>query len=187
MARPDSSRGLASTSTAPLSLARRPLRPLLLLLALLPRGAQSLKFELSADQRRCVSEQIPAKSLLTGDWELAEQENASSTVEISGPDGASLFLRREREGHFALTAAHAGLHEVCIHNNASAARAVTLNLKTALEVEDHQGIAKKEHVEAIEAELDRMKKMAVHVYECAPRRATPPPAQGRASPHAQKE
>ena len=30
---------------------------------------------------------------------------------------------------------------------------------------DHDTVAKKEHVEAIEAELDRMKKMAVHVYE----------------------
>ena len=35
----------------------------------------------------------------------------------------------------------------------------------ALEVDSHQTVAKQEHVEAIEAELDKMKKMAVHVYE----------------------
>lgn len=54
---------------------------------------------------------------------------------------------------------------MCVTNNASEARTVTVNLKTALEVADHDTVAKKEHVEAIEAELDRMKKMAVHVYE----------------------
>lgn len=32
-------------------------------------------------------------------------------------------------------------------------------------MDDHNVIAKQEHVEAIEAELDRMKKMATHVYE----------------------
>ena len=74
------------------------------------------------------------------------------------------FQKRELHGHFAVTAQHAGLHRVCLTNNASVARAATVNLKTALEV-DHETVAKKEHVEAIEAELDRMKKMAVHVYE----------------------
>ena len=143
-----------------------PLLPLLLLLLRTAPGA-ALSFNLDAAQKRCISEQIPAKSLLTGDWEFAAHgENASSAVEISGPDGASLFLKRDHlEGHFAVTAQHAGLHKVCVSNDASEARQVTLNLKTALEVADHDTVAKKEHVEAIEAELDRMRKMAVHVYE----------------------
>ena len=42
---------------------------------------------------------------------------------------------------------------------------MTLNLKTAIEVDDHANSVKKEHVEALEAELERMKRTAVHVYE----------------------
>ena len=34
-----------------------------------------------------------------------------------------------------------------------------------MEVDDHNLVAKQEHIEAIEAELDRMKKIATHVYE----------------------
>ena len=146
-----------------------PMRHLLLLFCIPPRAA-ALSFTLGAQQQRCVSESIPAKSLLTGDWTLAAEADGSGSgssagaIAIDGPDGAQLFTKRELHGHFAVTAQHAGLHRVCLTNNASAARAATVNLKTALEV-DHDTVAKKEHVEAIEAELDRMKKMAVHVYE----------------------
>lgn len=139
---------------------------------LLGDGVGAIKFHLAPDSARCVSEQIPAKSLLTGDWDLAEVDGAnngshSSMVEIRGPDGAVLFRKRDRDdGHFAVTAAHEGMHQVCVTSNGTkTSRQVTLNLKTALEVADHDTVAKKEHVEAIEAELDRMKKMAVHVYE----------------------
>ena len=143
---------------------------LLRLFTCLPPRAAALSFTLGAQQQRCVSESIPAKSLLTGDWTLAAEADGSGSgssagaIAIDGPDGAQLFTKRELHGHFAVTAQHAGLHRVCLTNNASVARAATVNLKTALEV-DHETVAKKEHVEAIEAELDRMKKMAVHVYE----------------------
>ena len=81
------------------------------------------------------------------------------------PDGTELFSNKEAEGHFSVTALATGLHQVCVLNNATIDRQVTLNVKTALEVEDHAAVAKQEHVAAIEAELDRMKEMAVHVYE----------------------
>jgi hypothetical protein len=146
---------------------------LLLAASLLPASAGAIKFHLGPNTQRCVSEHIPAKSLLTGEWELAEPEGAAaasqshgSAVEIRGPDSAAVFLKRDRDdGHFSITAAREGVHQVCVTSNASATRQVTLHMKTALEVADHDTVAKKEHVEAIEAELDRMKKMAVHVYE----------------------
>ena len=143
------------------------LPPLLLL-----DGAGALNFELAPTQERCVSEQIPSKTMLTGDWEFGEVAHkpddnmhaAHMHVQIHGPDGASLFSKKNlHAGHFAITAQKEGAHRVCITSNVT--RTVSLNLKTALEVADHDTVAKKEHVEAIEAELDRMKKMAVHVYE----------------------
>lgn len=142
-----------------------------MLLLLLLDGAGALNFELTPTQERCVSEHIPSKTMLTGDWEFGEvihkpedMHAPHTLVEIHSPDGASLFSKMDlHAGHFAVTAQAAGAHRVCITSNVT--RTVSLNLKTALEVADHDTVAKKEHVEAIEAELDRMKKMAVHVYE----------------------
>ena len=164
-AKPHTPRAMRATGMPlPMKAARSmPLLPLLLLLLAAP-GAP-LSFMLEPSQQRCISEQIPAKTLLTGDWELAELADATSMLEIFDPEGGRVFLKRELEGHFAVTAQRAGLHRVCVTNNATVARSVSLNTKTALVVANHETVAKKEHVEAIEAELDRMKKMAVHVYE----------------------
>jgi hypothetical protein len=161
-------------------LASAPL-PLLLLLACARLGAQALSFQLAPSQERCIFEQIPARTLLTGDWQIgfdASSVNETDKVEIRGPDDAVLFKKTAHDnGHFAVTARREGVHKVCVTNGADVGRSATLNLKTALEVADHDTVAKKEHVEAIEAELDRMKKMAVHVYEemlCVPARSRTP-------------
>ena len=59
-----------------------PLLPLLLLLA--PRGAASIRLGLVPDQPRCVSEQLPAKTLLHGDWELGALHHHETTLGASG-------------------------------------------------------------------------------------------------------
>ena len=163
---------MRATSLSPLSATLMSRCSLAFLLAFSSQPAAAIRLGLVPDVPRCVSEDMPAKTLLHGDWELGppashdDLVNATSVIEITAPDGSSLFKKTESSGHFAITATHQGLHKVCVTNhNATGPRSCSLNLKTALEVEDHQGIAKKEHVEAIEAELDRMKKMAVHVYE----------------------
>jgi len=140
--------------------------PQLAALLMLLSRVGALSFTLLPEQERCISETVPARSLLAGDWEVAAAANSvSQSVQIFSPNGNRAFINREASGHFAVTAQETGTHKVCIANNATEARAVQLNLKMALEVEHHDTVAKKEHVEAIEAELDRMKKIAVHVYD----------------------
>ena len=128
-------------------------------------GAASITFSLLPATARCISETIPVHSLLTGDWKVDAAKDAAGSTRVIAPDGTELFSNKEAEGHFSVTALATGLHQVCVLNNATIDRQVTLNVKTALEVEDHAAVAKQEHVAAIEAELDRMKEMAVHVYE----------------------
>ena len=148
------------------------------LLLLLPRAA-CVSFSLApagetGPSERCISENVPQKSLVAGDWLISALATAandsapqpsSSSVRIVRPDGATAFTNAELTGHFAVSALSAGKHRICVQSNASHTRTVTINLKMALEFEDHHTVAKKEHVEAIEAELDRMRKMAVHVYD----------------------
>ena len=143
--------------------------------SLLVGAALGLTFTLDAGQTRCVSEMIPARSLIAGDWDVSDtaadsansgaSSSSSTAVRVRAPDGNAVFSNEERHGHFAVTARAAGVHRICFESSAPSARTVALNLKTALEVEDHGTVAKKEHVEAIEAELESMKRMAVHVYE----------------------
>lgn len=135
----------------------------LALLVSLPCVARAITFTLAPEEHRCVSELVPAKSLLAGDWTISEKGDSHTTVVAPGDE--QVFSNHEVHGHFAVTAKANGVHKVCIANNGTASRTATVNIKTALEVSDHKTVAKKEHVEAIEAELDRMKKMAVHVYE----------------------
>lgn len=160
--------------------------------------ASALTFHLGPEQSRCISEDIPAKSLLAGDWAISDETGSRSppspppeqgsggdmnatlvvpffvTVSVRNPDGMSVFHNVHEEhgpmrtGHFAVTAGVAGLYSVCVDNtHAVETQRVSLNIKTAVEVKSgaHDTVAKKEHIDGIEKELDRMKKMAVHVYE----------------------
>merc|ERR1711892_1080355 len=91
-------------------------------------------FKLEPSHERCISETIPVRSLLTGDWTSSGADDQSNT-QVRAPSGQVLFENKHAVGHFSVTAAAAGEHHVCVH------------------------------IEAIEAELDRMKKIATHVYE----------------------
>ena len=120
--------------------------------------------KLGPSHERCISETIPVRSLLTGDWTSSGADDQSNTL-VRAPSGKVLFENRHSAGHFSVTAADAGEHHVCVRNEGTSIHEVSLNVKQAVEVSDHNLVAKQEHVEAIEAELDRMKKIATHVYE----------------------
>jgi len=135
------------------------------MLVLVLAGCDGVTFTLEPSHERCVSETIPERSLLTGDWKIGGGTDDDSNTQVRAPDGTVLFENKHASGHFSVTAAAAGQHHICVRNEGTEAREVGLNVKQAVEVDDHNVIAKQEHVEAIEAELDRMKKMATHVYE----------------------
>jgi len=151
------------------------IRLVVLVIACNPRSASAVSFELAAGEMRCVGEMMLPKSLLTGDWHISTSSgnttSGSITMQVHSPAFAQdaehgiMYENKEPSGHFSVTAQMSGMHQVCIRNNVDAPRHATLHVKTALEVEDHSVVAKKEHVEAIEAELDRMEQMATHVYE----------------------
>uniref|UniRef100_A0A7S0Q8I2 GOLD domain-containing protein n=1 Tax=Coccolithus braarudii TaxID=221442 RepID=A0A7S0Q8I2_9EUKA len=140
-------------------------------LATLFDACDAFTFVLSPSASRCVHESLMPKSLLTGEWTVVSIDaslntsSGSTEVALRSPKGGTLFESGEPSGHFAVTALDHGLHSVCVKNSDGGDRQVSISMKTALEVEDHGLVAKKEHVEAIEAELDRMEKMVEHVYE----------------------
>ena len=163
----------------------------LLALVAAATGATGLSFTLppASDvgaSKRCIHETVPHRSLIAGDWEITasnskiiESASGSSSsssslsssagtpceLKILDPSGSVAFSNSELTGHFAVHAHSAGMHKICVSNSAGEERKVMINIRLALQVDDHETVAKKEHIEAIEAELDRMRNMAVHVYE----------------------
>ena len=161
----------------------------LLALVAAATGATGLSFTLppASDvgaSKRCIHETVPHRSLIAGDWEITasnskiiESASGSSSSSLSSsagthcelkildPSGSLAFSNSELTGHFAVHAQSAGMHKICVSNSAGEERKVMINIRLALQVDDHETVAKKEHIEAIEAELDRMRNMAVHVYE----------------------
>ena len=161
----------------------------LLALVAAATGATGLSFTLppASDvgaSKRCIHETVPHRSLIAGDWEITasnskiiESASGSSSSSLSSsagrpcelkildPSGSVAFSNSELTGHFAVHAHSAGMHKICVSNSAGEERKVMINIRLALQVDDHETVAKKEHIEAIEAELDRMRNMAVHVYE----------------------
>ena len=146
---------------------------------LLALPASAILLHLAANETRCLSESIPQKSMLTGNWRWVAQPDAEADnstmrqyISISPPavpsrrgESPPLFESTDAQGHFSVVAQGDGAHQVCVLNGETPQRSVKLQMRTAVEVDNHELVAKKEHVEAIEAELDRMERMAVHVYE----------------------
>ena len=101
-------------------------------------GCSGVTFTLEPSHERCVSETIPIKSLLTGDWKISSADGAveadTSITQVRAPDGTVLFENKQAAGHFSVTAAAAGEHHICVRNQATAPREVQLNVKQAVEV-----------------------------------------------------
>jgi len=144
----------------------------LLLLSLLLACACAVSFTLQPEQEQCISELLMPKAILTGEWsfgpakENATTENATlASMRVISPAAGTptLFESTDAAGHFSVTATENGEHRVCVVARAAAVQA-SLVAKTALEVADHDLAAKREHVEALEQEIEKMENLARHVH-----------------------
>jgi len=103
---------------------------LALTLALHISPCDGVTFKLEPSHERCISETIPVRSLLTGDWTSLGAEDQSNT-QVRAPSGKVLFENKHAAGHFSVTAAAAGEHHVCVRNEGTTAHEVSLNVKQA--------------------------------------------------------
>ncbi|EOD15803.1 hypothetical protein EMIHUDRAFT_119240 [Emiliania huxleyi CCMP1516] len=117
------------------------------------------------------------KAILTGEWsfgpakENATTENATlASMRVISPAAGTptLFESTDAAGHFSVTATENGEHRVCVVARAAAVQA-SLVAKTALEVADHDLAAKREHVEALEQEIEKMENLARHALDASTR------------------
>ena len=103
---------------------------LALALALHISPCDGVTFKLEPSHERCISETIPVRSLLTGDWTSSGADDQSNT-QVRAPSGKVLFENKHAGGHFSVTAAATGEHHVCVRNEGTAVHEVRLNVKQA--------------------------------------------------------
>lgn len=112
----------------------------LALLGAVALHARALSFKLGGLEQRCVGESVPAKTLLAGDW-LCSHHNStdshSATLTIRSPADTVVFEKHDASGHFAITTSENGVHRVCILNNDTTARLMTINIKVRSKYGDH--------------------------------------------------
>lgn len=129
-------------------------------------GAGATQFWIEGQSARCISEELPEKALFTGDYSIEPTANFSGSVKVLGPLDAVLFERQTAEPHhFAVTSENTGVHKLCFDNASPERRRVVITLRKGLEVDDHSQMARKDHVEQIEKQLDRMREMAMAIKE----------------------
>ena len=105
-------------------------RVLALALALHTSPCDGVTFKLEPSHERCISETIPVRSLLAGDWTSSGADDQSNT-QVRAPSGKVLFENKHATGHFSVTADTAGEHHVCVRNEGTAVHEVNLNVKQA--------------------------------------------------------
>jgi len=134
--------------------------------AVLCAGAEATQFWVEPQSTRCISEELPEKALFTGDYTIEPRDDLVGDVKLLGPLDAVLFERRTSEPHhFSVTSESAGAHRLCFFNGSPSRRRVIVSVRKGLEVDDHSQIARKDHVEQIERQLDRMREMAMAIKE----------------------
>jgi hypothetical protein len=127
---------------------------------------EGTQFWVEPQMTRCISEELPEKALFTGDYSMEPTDEFEGDVKVLGPLDAVLFERRTSDPHhFSVTSETMGLHKVCFFNGSPVRRRFVVTLRKGLEVDDHSQIARKDHVEQIERQLDKMREMAMAIKE----------------------
>jgi len=134
-------------------------------------------FKLEEGQQRCFLEEIPKDTLIVGTYKAEEAlGNADARyqqfyqpttkgikVTVNDPEN-NVLMNRDfgAEGRFAFTSQMGGEHKICLQTNSSkwfGAKSVLrlhINIDVGSTAVDYEGIAKTEHLSAIEVQVRRL-------------------------------
>jgi len=123
-------------------------------------------FYLAEKTPRCFVEEMPAQTILIGDYRSTESETKKAVITITGPSGGKVYSEPcDPVGRFAYHTVTAGDHTVCISADPSAPawpeHSNSLKFHMKLEIHGHDSeipsdAAKKEHLSSLEKELEEL-------------------------------
>ncbi|GMS81043.1 hypothetical protein PENTCL1PPCAC_3218, partial [Pristionchus entomophagus] len=129
--------------------------------------ASGLRFNVPANQKRCLKEEIHKNLVVTGEYEITEGIGYTSSVHVTDTRGHTLYKREQfgdLKGKFAFTADEYDIFEICLTNHAPAGqntqREFSLVMKHGVEAKNYDDIAKAEHLKPLEVELRRLEDLS---------------------------
>ncbi|XP_063801147.1 transmembrane emp24 domain-containing protein 10-like [Pseudophryne corroboree] len=137
-------------------------------LCLLLHGAGAISFYLPPGSKKCLKEEIHKDVLVTGDYEVAEQQPALIThLRVTDSAGHILYSKEEaKKGKFAFTTDDYEVYEVCFESTGSsdalrsADQLIILNVKHGVEAKNYEDLAKAEKLKPLEVELRRLEDLS---------------------------
>ncbi|KAM4617946.1 transmembrane emp24 domain-containing protein 10-like [Discoglossus pictus] len=133
---------------------------------LLP-GAQAISFHLPAQSKKCLKEEIHKDVLVTGEYEVSEQQGLSTDLKVTDSVGHILYSKEEaKKGKFAFTTDDYDVYEVCFESKTVSGnfrfpdQLVVLDVKHGVEAKNYEDLAKAEKLKPLEVELRRLEDLS---------------------------
>ncbi|XP_076017865.1 transmembrane emp24 domain-containing protein 10-like [Genypterus blacodes] len=143
------------------------LRALLLLIPVLLDPVSPLTFNLPANSKKCLHEDIQQNLLARGDYRVTGDPQTRTNLQITDASGQILYNKENAlNGSFAFTTEEDDLFYVCFESHTPAGsekvpdQEITLTLKLGAEATDYEELAKAEHLEPLEVSLRRVEDLA---------------------------
>ena len=145
-------------------------------LAILVAEAGAVKFDVGAGETICLMEEVMKDELAVGEYSIPKDEATGMSqisVHVTGPTplkmgGATKTFYSKPQattGKFALTGLETGSHKVCFRSKSSVTRRVELKLNVGVSAKDFETVAKKAHLNPLEAELNRLLDSATEIHD----------------------
>uniref|UniRef100_A0AAY4BND9 GOLD domain-containing protein n=1 Tax=Denticeps clupeoides TaxID=299321 RepID=A0AAY4BND9_9TELE len=149
------------------AMARPGLIPILLLPALVDAAA-AISFLMPVNSRKCLREEIHKDVLVTGEYEVSEQQSTKSNLKITDSSNHILYSKEDAtKGKFAFTTEDYDMFEVCFESKSPMAgtgrvpdQLVHLDMKHGVEAKNYEEIAKVEKLKPLEVELRRLEDLS---------------------------
>uniref|UniRef100_A0A8C5MIQ1 GOLD domain-containing protein n=1 Tax=Leptobrachium leishanense TaxID=445787 RepID=A0A8C5MIQ1_9ANUR len=143
--------------------------PLLLFLSpciLLP-GTGAISFYLPTQGKKCLKEEIHKDVLVTGEYEVAEQQGIASFLVVTDSSQHILYSKEHaKKGKFAFTTDDFDVYEVCFESKSQTEnmrfpdQLVVLDVKHGVEAKNYEDLAKAEKLKPLEVELRRLEDLS---------------------------
>jgi hypothetical protein len=147
----------------------------LLIALILVNDANSLRFFLSPNVKKCLKEEIHKNVVVTGEYEFGDTPGQRASIHVTDTRGHTLFKREnfaELTGKFAFTADEYDIFDICFITTVPGGsgshrgnREVHLTMKHGVEAKNYDELAKAEKLKPLEIELRRLEDLSESIVQ----------------------
>ncbi|KAG8437891.1 hypothetical protein GDO86_008549 [Hymenochirus boettgeri] len=129
---------------------------------------RGISFYLPPQDKKCLKEEIHKDVLVTGEYEVSEQQGLSSNLKVTDSVGHILYSKEDaKKGKFAFTTDDYDVYEVCFESKAISGgnfrfpdQLIILDIKHGVEAKNYEDLAKAEKLKPLELGLRRLEDLS---------------------------